>query len=575
MTSHARVLLLLALVACRAPSPSATPAADAAPAADRYDLLIRNGRVVDGTGAPWYRADLAIRGDRIVRITPPGSLAADRAARVIDAKDQVVAPGFIDIQGQSMIPFTVGDGRVLSAVTQGITTSILGEGWTPAPSNARVIAAMPGDTAFSRAMAAFGGEHGFDAWLRAMERHGISQNVGSFLGATTARIYAKGEAAGTATPAELDTIRAVVRRSMADGAFGIASALIYPPASYAPTEELIAQAQAAAPFGGIYITHMRSEGDRFLEALDEALRIGREGGVPLEIYHLKASGTANWPKMPRAIAQIDSARRAGQDVTADMYLYTAGGTALAACAPPWAAENGKLLDNLRDPVQRAKIRAAMLAPPAPGVESLCQLAGPQGVQVAGLRSEQYRRFEGQRLDAIARELRLPWVDAWRELVLAEAAQVGAIFHLMTEANLPLQIRQPWMKWGTDADGMDPDSAGGRQTHPRTYGNYPRLLGRYVREQQVLPLEEAIRKGTSAVARRLMLPERGQLQPGFFADVIILDPATVTDHATFEQPHQLSTGIRTVIVNGVVVVDEGRHTGARPGRAVRGPGYRPS
>jgi dihydroorotase/N-acyl-D-amino-acid deacylase len=499
-------------------------------------------------------------------------LAKATAPLRIDATGKIVAPGFIDIQAQSVYAFTLGDGRAISSVTQGITTAILGEGSTPAPSNDRTIAATGGfEAAIRPALEQFRGPRGFNAWLEAMERHGVSQNVASFLGAATPRIYAKGEARGEPTAAELDTMTTVVRNAMEDGALGVASALIYPPANYATVAELTALAKAVAPFGGIYITHMRSEADRFLEAIDEALAIGRESGVPVEIFHLKASGIKNWGKMPLAIAKIDSARAAGQDITADMYLYTAGGTALAACAPPWSAADGKLLDNLKDPATVARIKAELLQPQGDN-EGLCSLGGPGMVQVVGFASPNLKRFEGQRLDAIAKAMGKSWVDAFVDIVTEEKAAVGAIFHMMTESNLPLQIRQPWIKWGTDADGMDPDSARGLLSHPRAYGNYPRLLGRYVREQRVIPLEEAIQKGTSAVARRLWIGDRGILEEGFFADVIVFDPATVIDHATFEQPHQLSTGIEQVFVNGTHVVKDGKHTNAKPGRVIRGPGW---
>ena len=556
-------------VACQPPNPSDTPGGAGG---REYDVIIAGGKIVDGTGNPWFYGDLAIDGDRIARITPPGLLAKAAAARRIDATGKVVAPGFIDIQAQSVYAFTLGDGRVISSVTQGITTAILGEGGTPAPANDRTFAAAAGyEGPLKSAMESFRGPRGFNAWLEAMAKHGISQNVGSFLGAATPRIYAKGEAQGEAAAAELDTIRTVVKNAMEDGAFGIASALIYPPASYASTEELIEQAKAAAPYGGIYITHMRSEADQFLEAIDEALRIGKEGGVPVEIYHLKASGTRNWGKMPLAIAKIDSARAAGLDVTADMYLYTAGGTALAACAPPWAAADGKLLDNLRNPETRARIKAEMMSGSGDS-ENLCMLGGPGMVQVVGFTRPELVKYEGLRVDSIAKLERKDWGDTVFDLVLAENGALGAIFHMMTEANLPLQIRQPWIKWGTDADGMNPDSTAGLLAHPRAYGNYPRLLGRYVREQRVIPLEEAIRKGTSAVARRLMITDRGILSPGAYADVIVFDPNTVIDRATFEQPHQLSVGIEQVFVNGTAVVTDGRHTNATPGRVVRGPGW---
>ncbi len=564
------VAVLLVSLSCQPPMP-----AGGAPSGDgpEYDLVITGGRIIDGSGNPWFYGDIGIRRERISRITPPGMLAKAEAKQRLVATGRVIAPGFIDIQAQSVAAFTVGDGRVISSVTQGITTAILGEGSTPAPANDRTIAAMAGtDAGLKPALEQFRGARGFNLWLEAMRAHGVSQNVGSFLGAAVPRVYAKGEAQGEATPAELDTIRTVVKNAMEDGAFGVASALIYPPASYASTEELIAQAKAAAPYGGIYITHMRSEADRLLEAIDEAIRIGREGGVPVEIYHLKASGSANWGKMPLAIAKIDSARNAGQDVTADMYLYTAGGTGLAACAPPWSAEGGKLLDNLRDPTVRAKIKAEMIGGRRANSEGLCTLGGPGSVQVVGFTVAALKGYEGQRLDQLAKAMGKDWFDAWAEIVLAEKAAIGAIFHMMTEANLPLQIRQPWIKWATDADGMNPDSTGGLLAHPRAYGNYPRLLGRYVREQQVISLEEAIRKGTSAVARRLMIKERGLIVEGYYADLIIFDPATVIDRATFENPHQLSVGIEEVFVNGAAVVTAGKHTGAKPGKIVRGPGW---
>lgn len=572
MVHHRFALPVLSLLVAAACQPPAPPEGAGAEGDRQYDVIISGGKIIDGTGNPWFHGDLAISGDRIARITPPGMLAKAAATRRIDATGKVVAPGFIDIQAQSVQAFTIGDGRVISSVTQGITTAVLGEGATPAPSNDKIIASAAGyDAVMKPVLEQFRGPRGFNAWLEAMEKHGTSQNVASFLGAATPRVYAKGEAQGPATAAELDTMRAVVRNAMEDGALGIASALIYPPANYASTEELIELSKAMAPFGGVYITHMRSEADRFLEALDEAIRIGKEGGVPVEVFHLKASGTKNWGKMPLAIAKVDSARAAGQDVTADMYLYTAGGTALAACAPPWAAADGKLLDNLRDPPTRARIKAEILAPVGDN-EGLCTLGGPGMVQVVGFTKAELKQYEGQRLDAIARAMKMDWPDALFEIVLAENAAIGAIFHMMTESNLPLQIRQPWIKWGTDADGMNPDSTGGLLAHPRAYGNYPRLLGRYVREQKVISLEEAIRKGTSAVARRLFIRDRGILEPGAYADVIVFDPNTIIDRATFEVPHQLSVGVEQVLVNGQAVVTDGKHTNAKPGRLVRGPGW---
>ncbi|MBI2614193.1 MAG: D-aminoacylase [Gemmatimonadetes bacterium] len=560
--------LVLLLAAC---APAARPPGGVAPLPPPYDLVISGGRIVDGTGAPWFYGDLAIRGDRIARVTPSGLLRDAPARERMDARGMVVAPGFIDIQGQSGGSFLFGDGRDVSKVTQGITTEILGEGGTPAPANQRTvgdISRLP--PARQAVVRAFMTPRGFSRWLEAMERHGISPNVGSFLGAATVRQYVKGMALGEPTPAELDTMRAVVRRAMEDGAFGVASALIYPPGNFAGTPELIQMARAMAPYGGVYITHMRSEADQLLEAIDEAIRIGREGGVPVEIYHLKAGGLRNWPKAARAIAKIDSARAAGLDVQANMYPYIAGGTGLSSCLPPWAAADDKLLDNLRDPAMRPKIRAEVMQQTTDW-ENLCQLATPDGVLVLGLLKPENQVHAGKRLSEIAAAVGKDWLETAMDLLLAEEQRIGTIYFMMSEDNVKLQLTQPWLKFGTDAGGADPDSARGL-THPRAYGTYPRILGKYVRDEGVLTLEDAVRKATSAVATRLSIQDRGVLREGFYADVVVFDPTTIADRATFEEPHQLSVGVRDVFVNGVGVVRGGRHTGSRPGRVVRGPGY---
>ena len=541
--------------------------------------MISNGRVVDGTGAAWFYGDVALRGDRIARVAPAGMLTNAPATQRIDARGLVVAPGFIDIQGHSRPDLLRGDGRVVSKVTQGVTTEILGEGWTNAPTNARTRALLTaGDRDEARfdslAGAPFRGRGGFGRWLEAMERHGMSVNVGSFVGSATVRGYAMGARQGAPSPAELDTMRAVVQDAMQDGAFGLASALIYPPDNFSTTDQLAELARTMAPYGGVYITHMRSEADRFLESLDEAIAIGRRGGVPVEIYHLKAAGQRNWGKAAQAIAKIDSARRAGLDVQADMYPYTAGGTALAACVPPWASANDRLLANLRDPAVRAELKAEMLeqVPARAAWENLCQLATPEGVRVTGFRRPALQAFEGKTLADIARTRGTNWVDAVMDLTLEENGGLGGMFFLMSEENVALQLRQPWIKFGTDAGGMDPDSATSL-AHPRAYGTFPRVLGHYVRDERVLPLEDAVRKMTSAVATRLSIGDRGLLREGMRADVVVFDPATIIDRATYERPHQLSAGVRDVFVNGVAVVQDGRHTGAKPGRIVRGPGWR--
>ena len=562
---------LLALAALAAACAPARPPATGPVGAPAYDLVIENGRIVDGTGAAWFYGDLAIRGDRIAGIGPRGSFRDAGAAQRVDATGQVVAPGFIDIQAHSLSHYLRGNGLALSMVMQGITTAIHGEGSSYGPVNDRILAAES-DTAMRRILGGFAGPRGFGAWLDYMVARGASQNIGSFLGDGTLRRYVKGEEAGALTPAERDTARAMVGRAMRDGAFGIASALIYPPNTYASTEELIDAARAMAPYGGVYITHMRSEGDTFLEAMDEALRIGREGGVPVEIYHLKASGPRNWPKMPLAIAKIDSARAAGQDVQANMYLYPAGANSFASCIPPKYAEGGRLLERLKDPTLRATMVAEMQAQDA-GYENLCEIAGPEGVMVVGFRKPEFQRFEGKRLSEIAAALGRSWPEAIIDLNVAESLGLGEILFLMSEENMRLQLRQPWMKFGTDAGSQDPATARG-STHPRAYGNFPRIFRKYVREEGVLTLEDAVRKASSAVATRLSLTDRGVLKVGLKADVIVFDPATIADLATFEQPHQLSVGVRDVFVNGVAVVRGGTHTGAKPGQVVRGPGYRP-
>lgn len=553
------------------------PRATQAPGGQQYDLVIENGRIVDGTGSAWFRGDLAIRGDRIARITRAGLLADASARDRIDARGMVVAPGFIDIQGHSRGALLRGDSRVVSKVTQGITTEILGESSTNAPITAGALDDLPEDLdpAVREQLESFVGRGGFNAWLEAMGSRGITPNVGSFVGATTIRVYGKGEAMGAANAEELQAMRDAVRWSMEEGAFGLASALIYPPGNFASTEELIEISRVMAPYGGVYITHMRSEADHVLEAMDEAIRIGREAGVPVEIYHLKAAGTRNHWKGPAMIAKIDSARAAGMDVQANMYPYTAGGTGLSACMPPWASADGELYDNLRDPHMRARIRAEVVSEGEKEWEDLCTLSTPEGVLLLGLREPENEQWIGMRLAEVA-EARGDehWVDAAMDLLVSEEQRIGTIFFMMSEENVALKMQQPWIKFGTDASGMDPDSVRGL-THPRAYGTFPRILGKYVREDSVLPLEEAVRKMTSAVATRLSIQDRGLLREGMYADVVIFDPATVRDRATYEEPHQLSVGVHHVIINGVPAVRGGRHTNAKPGRIVRGPGYRPN
>jgi N-acyl-D-amino-acid deacylase len=558
------------LAAC---ATSAAPRADGATSPERssatYDVVIEHGRVVDGSGNPWFYGDVALRGDRIVAITRRGGLASASAARRIDATNLVVAPGFIDIQSGGFS--LTGDGRSVGKLTQGVTTEIMGEAYTEAPISALSLADIPADQQAIATARRFMGAHGFDTWLRAMQTHGVSPNIGSFVGASTLREYGMGLHMGAATGAPLDSMRLAMRHAMEDGAFGLGTALIYPPGNYASTEELIEIAKAMAPYGGLYITHMRSEADKVLEAMDEALRIGKEGGVPVEIYHLKAAGVQNWSKEPAMIAKIDSARKAGLDVQANMYPYTAGGTSLAACFPPRFDADGKLQENLASPAMRAEIRKEF-AHPTSYWESLCEQATPQGVLLTTLRAPQNQKWSGHRLSEVAAGTNKDWLETLMDLVSSEPQGIGTIFFLMNEDNVRLQLRQPWMKIGTDAAGPDPDSTK-RLVHPRSYGTYPKILGQYVREEGIISLEDAVRKMSGAVAERLLIGDRGLLRPGMYADVVVFDPATIRQNATYEQPNQLSTGVRAVFVNGVEVVRDGRHTGAKPGRIVRGPGWR--
>ncbi len=538
------------------------------------DTLIKGGKVVDGTGNPWFYGDVAMTGDRIMAIAPARQIDPAGAATVVDAAGMVIAPGFIDIQSHSILPF-FQDTRALSKVTQGVTTEIMGEAWTPAPFGGRIASPFrssllgPVPEWEERAR----GWTRFRHWLEDLEGRGVSVNVGSFIGGATVREYGKALELGAPNADELAAMCQVTAEAMEDGAFGVATALIYPPGAFAGTHELTEIAKVIGRYGGVYITHLRSEGDRFLEGLEEAIAIGTEGKCAVEIYHLKATAPRNWHKMAEVIARIDRARAEGLDIAADMYPYIASGTGLSAALPPWASAEGKLFANLRDPEMRAKIRDEVLEPSGDWEAQVTQV-GPEGVMPIGFQKPENRQYAGKRLSEIASARGQHWVDAMIDLIADEGHSIGTIYFKMSEENLALQLRQPWVKVSTDAGGIDPAWAAERgPTHPRAYGTYTRVLGKYVREEKVLALEDAVRKMSSAVADRLSLRDRGLLRNGHFADVVVFDPETVGDRATFADPHHLSVGVRDVWVNGARVLADGAHTDAKPGVFVRGPGAR--
>jgi len=540
-----------------------------------FDTLICHGRVVDGSGNPWIHADVALAGDRIAAIAPPGRIDPARAHEVVDAAGHVVCPGFIDIQSHAILPLMI-DGRCLSKVTQGVTTEVMGEGWTPAPVVGRNTDPLAG-TLFEQRVDPVWIERAaswrrFGDWLAAMEANGVSPNVGSFLGGGTLRTVGRGMDMGPADARERALMRRTLAEAMEDGAFGVSYALIYPPDAYADTDELVDVCRAMAPYGGVYITHLRSESDGILGALEEALTIGREAGVPVEVYHLKAAHPRAWHLMPSVIERIHRARADGLDVTADMYPYAASGTGLSAILPTWTAEGGRLYERLLDPEVRRRVRDFLEGRVEDDGMGLETLGGAHGIMPVGFLRPEHQAYVGRRLDEIADMRGQDWIDAALDLLIAEGQRISTFFFSMDEANLRLQLQQPWIKFSTDAGGHDPAWAKAfGPVHPRGYGTYPRVLRKYVREERLLSLEEAVRKMTSSVADRLSLRDRGLLGEGLYADVVVFDPETVGDRATFEDPHQLSVGVRDVWVNGGRVLAGGEHTGATPGRFVKGPG----
>lgn len=534
-----------------------------------YDVIIRNGLVIDGSGRSGVSADIGIVDDRIARI---GDLSMVDARTEIDAEGLVVAPGFINMLSWA-VDSLIKDGRGLSDIAQGVTLEVFGEGWSmgpvsDAPEMQEMLKEFLGDSVDSLEWTTLG------EYLEFLETKGVSPNVASFVGATTLRIHEIGFDDRPPTPAELDNMKALTRQAMEEGAMGLGSSLIYPPAFFASTEELVELAKIVGEYDGMYISHMRSEGNRIEQSVDELITIAREGGVNAEIYHLKMAGQQNWDKLPGVVRQIEDARREGLDITTDMYTYVAGGTSLSASFPPWASDGGQaaLLDRLREPETRQRIVESMRSNPDDW-ENLYFGGGPEGVMLAGVETDSLKHYIGKTIAEIAAERNADPEETVVDLVIESNNTVGALFFLMSEENVREQIKLPWMSFGSDAAAVAPEGEVLEQgAHPRTYGNFARLLGRYVREEKVISLEEAIHKLTALPASNLQVEDRGQLKVGYFADVVVFDPDTIIDHSTFADPHQLSTGMRHVFVNGEQVLDNGQHTGATPGRVVRGPGY---
>lgn len=562
-TSIPLVGLLLLLVAM-----VGRPVVASSSAAEDLDLLLRNGTVIDGSGAPGRVADVAVRGDRIVAI---GALDGAPAREVVDARGLVVAPGFINMLSWATESLLV-DGLAQSDIRQGVTLEVFGEGTSMGPLGPALRQDMlerQGELHFPITWDSFGG------YLETLERQGVAPNVASFVGATNLRINVVGYADRKASAKELRQMQAMVRVAMEEGALGVGSSLIYAPAFFADTDELVALAAAAAPYGGRYISHIRSEGNRLLESVQELLTIAERAGIGAEIYHLKAAGKDNWGKLEEVIRMIEAARARGLDVSANMYTYTAGATGLEAAMPPWVQEGGhaQWVVRLRDPVMRARVAREMRTPSADW-ENLLLGAGPEGTLLSGFRNPALQPLAGRRLSEVAAERGKSPEETAIELVVEDDSRVETIYFLMSEHNVRRQVALPWMAFGSD--GAAPAASGvflQRRPHPRTYGNVARLLGHYVREEKLLSLEEAIRRLSAMPAAQLRLRGRGMLAPGYHADIVVFDPATIRDNASYEDPHRYASGVRDVFVNGVAVVRDGEPTGAKPGRAVRGPGWK--
>lgn len=548
-------LASLIMAGCVPPPPAGGPGSPAV-----HDLLIRGGRVVDGTGSPWYRGDVAIDGDRISAV---GLMPRAQARDTIDATGLIVAPGFIDMLGHSERSI-LADGRAISKITQGITSEVTGEVSSVVPVNERILAGM---SPAGRERITW---RDLDGYFEAFQAARPAINLGTFVTVGSVRRAAIGEGDRAATPGEMEEMRGMVAEAMEQGALGLSTGLIYAPASYASTEEIADLARVAASYGGGYASHIRSEGAGLIEAIEEAIEIGERAGTWVQIHHLKASGRQNWGKMREAVSTIESARARGVDVTADQYPYPASGTSLDAMIPIWAHAGGtdSLLARLVDPETRARLRSELTGAGATDWSLGSAYGGPGGVMIAGTSEDSLERYEGMRLDRVAEIRGQEPVDALLDLLVADRASTSAIYFSMSEEDIEYAMRQPWVSVGIDAGARAADSTVTGRPHPRAYGSFPRILCRYVRERGVLTLEDAIRKFTALPAARVGLDERGVVKAGMFADLTLFDPDTVCDRATFEEPVQTSIGIEHVIVNGVPVLRDGVPTDARPGRALR-------
>jgi N-acyl-D-amino-acid deacylase len=540
-----------------------------------FDLVIMHGHIVDGTGSPWYSGDVGIREGKIAAI---GELSGVAAKRRIDAAGKVVAPGFIDMLGQSELTILV-DPRLPSKIFQGITTEITGEGNSVAPMNDAMLAAGHG-----------GYEHyhltpdwrTLREYFARIEKQGMGINLAGYVGATSVRRMVLGDADVQPSPEQLSQMKGLVADAMKDGAVGLSTALQYAPAPYAKTDELVALASVAGQYGGIYATHMRSEGDAVLDSIDEAARIGREGHLPVEIWHLKAAGKANWGKMPQIVARIDAARAAGVDISANTYAYTAWFNTFSAFIPPWAHDGGdvKLVERLKDPATRARIRKDMTTTGKDSSDEAWdnewqEVPGPEAILIAVVQNPELLPLQGKRLSDVAALWHEDAIDALCDLLIKDKAFTEVAVFGMDEPDVALALKQPWVSIDNDSQGTSPEGLlGTEHPHPRAYGTFPRILRKYVREENALTLPDAIRKFSALPAQRLRLTDRGVLKKGMWADVVVFDPATVTDKATFENPNQFSVGMEYVLVNGVPVIAEGKMTGALPGKVLRGPGYVP-